>query len=142
MELMLTMTKRNMVPDAEWERQGRLLELGVKHASVIAMELGLSAQTVSRELKRRGFRKNALLHLSMAKIERSLAQKARSRAIMDLPEALRRQHIAQANMGAAAVVIQALIKADLDGDITKANAVIEPLADAVGAKVYGRRRKA
>jgi hypothetical protein len=61
---------------------------------------------------------------------------------MDLPEALRRQHIAQANMGAAAVVIQALIQADLDGDITKANAVIEPLADAVGAKVYGRRRKA
>lgn len=139
---MLTMTKRNMVPDAEWERQGRLLELGVKHASVIAKELGLSAQTVSREMKRRRFRKNALLHLSMDKIERSLAQKARSRAIMDLPEALRRQHIAQANMGAAAVVIQALIQADLDGDITKANAVIEPLADAVGAKVYGRRRKA
>lgn len=136
------MPKRNMVPDDEWERQGLLLELGVKHASQIAMELGVSAQTVSREMKRRGYRKNALLHVSVAKIESSLASKARIRAIMDLPQARRRQHIAQANMRAAAVVMKALVQAERDGDITKANAVIEPIAAAVGVNLSGKRRRA
>jgi len=136
------MPKRNMVPDAEWDRQGRLLELGVKHASEIAMELGVSSQTVSREMKRRGYRKNALLHVSVAKIESYLDEKARSQAIMDLPEARRRQHIAKANMEAVGAMVEAIIQADLDGDICNANAVIEPLADAVGIKLHGKRRRA
>ncbi|MFO6428467.1 hypothetical protein ACLBKT_00040 [Erythrobacter sp. W302b] len=131
-----------MIPDAEWERQGRLLELGVKHASEIAMELGVSSQTVSREMKRRGFRKNALLPVSLAKIESYLDKKARSQAIMDLPEARRRQHIAKANMEAVGAMVEAIIQADLDGDICKANAVIEPLAAAVGVKLHGKRRRA
>ncbi|MFO6446034.1 hypothetical protein ACLBKU_02705 [Erythrobacter sp. NE805] len=135
------MTKKNTVPDAEWERQGQLLELGVKHASQIARELGVSPDTVSREMKRRGYRKNALLHVSAAKIESLLTSKARMRAIMDLPEARRRQHIAQANLQAAALVIKALVQAERDGDITKANAVIEPLAAAVGVKLPGKRRR-
>ncbi|WP_301750466.1 hypothetical protein [uncultured Erythrobacter sp.] len=131
-----------MVPDAEWDRQGRLLELGVKHASEIAMELGVSSQTVSREMKRRGYRKNALLHVSVAKIESYLAKKARMKAIMDLPEARRRQHIAHANMEALEEMMRAIMQANMDGDITKANAVIEPLADAVGIKLHGKRRRA
>jgi hypothetical protein len=130
-----------MVPDPEWERQGLLLELGVKHASGIAMELGVSAQTVSREMKRRGYRKNALLHVSVARIESYLASKARRREIMNLPEALRRQHAAKATMEALGVMMKAITQADIDGDITKANAVIEPLAEAVGAKFYGKRRR-
>ena len=131
-----------MVPDAEWDRQGRLLELGVKHASEIAMELGVSSQTVSREMKRRGYRKNALLHVSVAKIESYFDKKARSQAIMGLPEARRRQHIAKANMEAVGAMVEAIIQANLDGDICKANAVIEPLAAAVGVKVHGKRRRA
>jgi len=131
-----------MVPDAEWERQGQLLALGVKHASQIAIELGVSAQTVSREMKRRGYRKNALLHVSISKIESYLAQKARTRAIMDLPQAKRRQQAAKATMEALEFMMQAIIQADLDGDITKANVVIEPLAAAVGVKLHGKRRRA
>ncbi|MFO6448236.1 hypothetical protein ACLBKU_13960 [Erythrobacter sp. NE805] len=136
------MTKKNTVPDAEWERQGRLLELGVKHASQIAMELGVSAQTVSRELKRRGYRKNALLHRSVEEIERYHTMKARQRAIMHLPEARRRQIAAKVTMEALAGMMQAIIQADMDGDITKANVVIEPLAAAVGVKFHGKRRRA
>lgn len=142
LELMLTMATRNMVPDAVWERQGQLLERGVKGFSEIAKELGVSPQTVSREMKRRGYRKNALLHVSVAEIERRHAKKARHREIMDLPSAHRRQQIAQANMQAAAVVMKALVQAEKDGDITKANAVIEPLAAAVGIKLPGKRRRA
>ena len=59
-----------MVPDGEWERQATQLELGLNNFSEIARELGISSQTVSREMKRRGVRKNALLHMSVAKIER------------------------------------------------------------------------
>lgn len=131
-----------MVPDAEWERQGQLVEHGLKSFSEIAIEVGVSPQTVSREMKRRGYRKNALLNVSVAKIESYLVSKARSREIMDLPDALRRQHAAKATMEALGVMMKALTQADMDGDITKANAVIEPLADAVGAKFYGKRRRA
>lgn len=136
------MPKRNMVPESEWERQGRLLELGIKHVSEIAMELGVSAQTASRELKRRGFRKNALLHLSVDEIERYYAMQARNRAIMGIPEAIRRQQAVTATMEALDRMMQAVIRADLDGDITKANTVIEPLATAFGVKLHGKRRKA
>ena len=136
------MPGRNMVPDAEWERQGRLLELGLKHASAVAIELGVSPQTVSREMKRRGFRKNALLHLSVDEIERYYAMQARNRAIMGIPEAIRRQKEAKATMETLDRMMQAVIRADLDGDITKANAVIEPLADSLGVKLKGKRRKA
>ena len=57
------------------------LEFGIKSASEVAMELGVSGQTVSREMKRRGVRKNALLHLSVAEIERYHASKARQQAM-------------------------------------------------------------
>lgn len=106
------------------------------------MELCVSGQTVSREMKRRGVRKNALLHLSVAEIERYHASKARHQAVMDLPHAKRRQQAAKATMEVLEVMMRAIIQADMDGDICKANAVIEPLAEAIGIKLHGRRRRA
>lgn len=134
------MAKRNIIPDEEWSRQGKLYELGRKHGTQIAKELNVSPQTVYREMKRRGIRKAALVHEEAAAIERYLRQKARHRAHMNLPAARRRQKAIQSRHLVLSVMMKAIIEADKAGDLTTANPIIEKVADAVGVQIHGRKR--
>lgn len=126
------------IPDAAWDEQATLYELGFKHANEIARDLGVSPQTVSRRMKQRGAVKGSRVSESIQELVATLDRKARNAALMKLPDTQRRRLIAEANVRAVGCMVAAVLEADRQGDITLAAPLIDCVGDALGVR---RRRK-
>ena len=117
--------QRKSISESQWQAAADAFELGTKHASQIAQELGVSASTVSREFKRRGVRKACRVKESVAALEAALDAKDRRLA------PLRRAEEAAAMERLAAInsliggMMKSLIAADRAGNLAAAGPMVE-----------------
>tara|TARA_B100002049_G_C16040816_1_gene358847 strand:+ start:797 stop:1198 length:402 start_codon:yes stop_codon:yes gene_type:complete len=128
------MPAKNKMAEKTWDEQAALYEFGFKHGNQIARELGVSPQTVSRQMKRRGAVKGSRVNETIQDLEARLDRKARSAALMHLSDSQRRRKVAEANLQAVGHMVAALIEADRQGDLTLATPVIDRMGSMLGKK--------
>ena len=133
------MPAKNTISDETWDEQAALYELGFKHGAQIARELGVSPQTVSRQMKRRGAVKGSRVNESIQDLEERLDRKARCAALMELSDSQRRRKVVEANMEAVGQMVAALLEADRQGDLALAAPAIDRMASTLGQKRKRRR---
>lgn len=131
------MPSKNTIPEDVWATQAVLYELGLKHGNEIAEELGVSPQTVSRQMKRRGVVKGSRVHETVARLDAELDRKARCAAIMEMSDSRRRRKVSQTNAQAIGFMVKALLDANRQGDL----AVAAPAIDRIYMAVAGKRRR-
>ena len=131
------MPAKNKIADAVWDEQTDLYEIGLKHACEIAEELGVSPQTVSRELKRRGAIKGSRVNQSVEDLVALLDRKKKRAALVELSESRSRRKIAEANTRVVGGMLAALIRADEQGDLSS----VAPLVVSIGKAFGGKRLK-
>lgn len=133
------MPAKNTISEQTWNEQAALYELGFKHGNQIARELGVSPQTVSRQMKRRGAVKGSRVSESVQGLEAALDRKARCAALMELSDSQRRRKVVEANLEAVGQMVAALLEADRQGDLTLAAPAIDRMASTLGQKRKRRR---
>jgi IS30 family transposase len=133
------MPAKNTISEQAWDEQAALYELGFKHGNQIARELGVSPQTVSRQMKRRGAVKGSRVNETMQDLEAALDRKARCAALMELSDSERRRRVVEANLEAVGQMVAALLEADRQGDLTLAAPAIDRMASTLGQKRKRRR---
>ncbi len=133
------MPAKNTISEQTWNEQAALYELGFKHGNQIARELGVSPQTVSRQMKRRGVVKGSRVNETIQDLEAALDRKARCAALMDLSDSQRRRKVVEANLEAVGKMVAALLEADRQGNLTLAAPVIDRMASTFGQKRRLRR---
>lgn len=133
------MPAKNTISEQTWDEQAALYELGFKHVTQIARELGVSPQTVSRQMKRRGAVKGSRVSESVQGLEAALDRKARCAALMELSDSQRRRRVVEANLEAVGQMVAALLEADRQGDLTLAAPAIDRMASTLGQKRKRRR---
>lgn len=135
------MPAKNTISEQLWDEQAALYELGFKHGNQIARELGVSSQTVSRHMKRRGAVKSSRVSESIHDLVVALDRKERCAALMEVSDSQRRRKVAEANANAVGHMVAALLEADKQGDLSKAAPVIDRVGKTVGVR-RKRRSKA
>lgn len=128
------MATKNTVSQDEWDKQADLFELGFKHASEIAAELGVSSQTVARQMKSRGAVKGARVSQSTDDLVSMLNHKAKLRALKFVTDSRHRRMVSEANTQAVGQMVAAILQADKQGDLSQVMPIIELMGKAVGAK--------
>ena len=128
------MPAKNTISEQTWDEQAALYELGFKHATQIATDLGVSPQTVSRQMKRRGAVKGSRVNETIQDLKAALDRKARCAALMDLSDSQRRRKVVEANLEAVGKMVAALLEADRQGDLTLAAPVIDRVESKLGHK--------
>lgn len=134
------MPAKNKISEQTWDEQADLYEIGFKHANQITRELGISPQTVSRQMKRRGAVKGSRVNETIQDLEARLDRKARCAALMHLSDSQRRRKVAEANMQVVGHMVAALIEADRQGDLTLATPVIDRMGSMFGKKRTRQRQ--
>ena len=128
------MPAKNTISEQTWDEQAALYELGFKHGNQIARELGVSPQTVSRQMKSRGAVKGCRVSESVQDLKAALDRKARCAALMELSDSERRRRVVEANLEAVGQMVAALLEADRQGDLTLAAPAIDRMASTLGQK--------
>lgn len=128
------------VNEAAWDEQLALYELGFKHGNEIAVTLGVSPSTVSRQLRLRGAVKGSRATETIKNLEALLDHKAMVRTRMKIMESQRRRQAAAALTEQVGNMVAALVAASESGDITFANPTVETTERIVGDRRRGRRR--
>jgi IS30 family transposase len=116
---------RKSVSEAQWLAAADAYELGTKHASQIARELGVSASTVSREFKRRGCVKACRVEESIAPLVAELDARDRVRTMRlhaEIDAAAERRATLDRLMDQ---MMKSLVAADKTGNLAAANPVID-----------------
>ena len=139
----MIMPKNCNVTPEQWDQATDFFELGFRNGRQLAAELGVSPQTVMREMKKRGAKKGSRVNQTVVQLEAFLNRKrqreARMRAAAEYTAAPRRA----AGLAAIDRMVKALTEADRRGDITLAEDVMAQTATAFGARVPRKvRRKA
>lgn len=135
------MSAKKRITEAEWDEQLGPYELGFKHGNEIAMALGVSPSTVSRQLRRRGAVKGSRATETVKNLEALLDHKAMVRTRMEVMDSQRRLQASEALSEHVGKMVAALIAASEQGDITLANPVMEKMERMVGRRRQGRRRR-
>ena len=133
------MPAKNTISERTWNEQVALYELGFKHGNQIACELGVSPQTVSRQMKRRGVVKGSRVNETIQDLEAALDRKAQCAALMELSDSQRRRRVVEANLEAVGQMVAALLEADKQGDLALAAPMINRMASTLGQKRKRRR---
>lgn len=116
---------RESVSETQWQVAVDAYELGTKHASQIARELGVSGSTVSRELKRRGCQKACRVAESIAGLVAALDEKDRRLAPQrEAAEATAIQRLSAIN-DLIDVMMKNIIAADRAGNLAAAAPMVE-----------------
>ena len=130
----MTSRSLNSISEAEWQAAAEAYELGTKHASQIARELGVSPATVSREFKRRGCRKACRVAEIVAALEAELDAKDRvhaRRREAKLVAAADRCAMLDKLIGG---MVKSIIAADRAGSLAAAGPAIEKMRKSIGAR--------
>jgi DNA-binding MurR/RpiR family transcriptional regulator len=75
----MTNARPKSIPKEAWDKAAEAYELGTKHGTAIARELGVSPATVSREFKRRGCRKGCRAFETVVALNAALDERDRER---------------------------------------------------------------
>jgi IS30 family transposase len=127
-------TPRKLVTQEQWLEAVDAYELGIRHASEIAHDLGVSAATVSREFKRRGATKACRVEETVADLEAALDEKARRDARRNAArEAAAMERSAELDR-LVAELMRSIVAAGKAGDLTLANPTITEVSKALGVK--------
>lgn len=133
--------RKATVSDREWTKQVEVFERGLKHANAIARELGVSPQTVSREMKDRGAVKGSRVGEYIIELNEKLDGEARDRAKLKAEkekiEFARWLQISQSYTNRLDGMLDALMVADEAGDL----ALARPVVDHVGGAFPPKRRR-
>lgn len=105
------------------------------------MELGVSPQTVSRQMRKRGAVKGAMVRQSIEGLVAMLDRKERRAALAALSDNQRRRKVTEANVKAVGFMVAALLDADKQGDLALAAPIIERMELALGGKHKKRARR-
>lgn len=135
------MAAKNTIPESTWDEQAMLYALGFKHGNQIAMEFGVSPQTVSREMKKRGAIKGSRVDEVLMGLKVQLDLKARRRTLMDLMDSQHRVAASRALMDRVGHMVAALLEADRQGDLSLAAPAIADLEHMLGGVRRKRRRR-
>ena len=116
---------RKIVTEQQWRDAIDVYELGCKHASQIATDLGVSPATVSREFKRRGARKACRVAESIAPLVAELDAKDRRLApLRRAKEVAAMERLAAIN-GLIDEMMKGIIAANRAGNLAAAAPVVE-----------------
>ena len=116
---------RKSISERQWQAAVEAYELGTRHASRIARDLGVSPSTVSREFKRRGCVKACRVAESVAALEAALDAKDRKLAPRrQAAEAAAAERCAQLDRLIGGMM-KSLIAAERAGDLARARPMIE-----------------
>ena len=116
---------RKSISERQWQAAVNAYELGTKHASQIARDLGVSSSSVSREFKRRGCVKACRVAESVAALEAALDAKDRRLAPQrQATEAAAMERLAAIN-SLIDGMMKSLIAADRAGNLAAAGPMIE-----------------
>lgn len=141
MEQKYTMTRKCVVSNKQWEDAANRFELGLRNGNELARDLGVSPQTVMREMKRRGARKGSRVHEALgelnALIDRKQRLAARRRAEL---ERMAEEH-AESTLALVGQMVAAILKADQLGDLGLVAGTIDQATAALGAKLPRRSRR-
>ena len=118
---------RKPISERQWQAAADAYELGTKHASQIARELGVSSSTVSRVFKLRGCIKACRVAESVAALEAALDAKDRRLA----PQRRAQEAAAAARVYEIDRMIGAMVKSLIAADKTGNLAAAGPLIDQV-----------
>jgi IS30 family transposase len=125
---------RKSITEEQWRSAVESYELGTRHASQIASELGVSAATVSREFKRRGAQKACRVEETVADLKAALDAKARREVRRQAAqEAAAMERSAELNR-LVRELMRSVMAAGEAGDLTLANPTIIEVSRALGVK--------
>ena len=126
------------VCEAQWRDAADRFELGIKNGKQLADELGVSPQTVMRQMKLMGAVKGSRAHETVVDLNAFLdlrdRRKAHARMLAETLAAERRA----AGLAILNEMMKAIVDADGTGDLTCANEVVAVAAAALGARVSKR----
>ena len=126
---------RKPISERQWQAAADAYELGIKHASQIARELGVSSSTVSRVFKLRGCIKACRVAESVAALEAALDAKDRR---------LAPQHRAEEAAAAKRLseidrmidqMVRSIVAAEKAGKLSAATGAIEEVARSLGLRL-------
>jgi IS30 family transposase len=122
---------RKSITEEQWRDAVESYELGTKHASEIADDLGVSAAAVSREFKRRGARKACRVEETVADLKAALDAKARREAQRQaVREAAALERSAELDRLVRALMASVMAASEA-GDLTLANPTITEVTKAL-----------
>lgn len=122
------------ITEEHWRKAAESYELGTKHASRIARDLGVSAATVSREFKRRGIRKGCRVEETVAELNAALDAKARKEARRQAArEAAALERSAELDR-LVRELMGSLVAASKAGDLSRANPTITEISKTLGLR--------
>lgn len=124
--------RRKSIPERQWQAAVEAYELGTKHGSQIARQLGVSAATVSREFKRRGCRKACRVAESVVGLEAALDAKDRAlarRREAEMAAAAERSASIDRLIGG---MMKSLIAAHRAGNLAAAGPLIDEVRRSLG----------
>ena len=130
----MTQTQNQVVTDEQWNKAADIFELGLKHASEIASDLGVSPSTVSRELKRRGCIKGSRSGETVIELEAFLKRRDQREALRRLPEREVAERLRAATDALIDDMMRTIMAADRAGDLTLANPKIDKILKALNVK--------
>jgi hypothetical protein len=140
MEFML-MPSRCKVSPEQWDYATDLFELGIRNGRELALDLRVSPQTVSREMRMRGAKKGSRSAETVVDLDDWLDRKQRRAASM---QTAAEHSVAQRRAAALAALngmLKAILMADCLGDITLADETIQRTASAFGVSVRRTARR-
>lgn len=124
---------RKSISESQWQAAIDAYELGTKHASQVARDLGVSASSVSREFKRRGCIKACRVAESVAALEAALDEKDRrlapQREAAEVAAAARCARIDRLMGG----MMKSLVAAERAGNLSAAGPMIEKIGRSLAA---------
>ena len=141
MESKLIMPKKCTVTPTEWDQATDLFELGFRHAKDLALELGVSPQTVMREMRRRGAKKGSRAFETVVDLEKQLDRKLRYRVYLKAEADRLAVERSMATLTMLDGMMAALLEGDRQGDLTLAGDVIEITGSAFGLVSSSSRRR-
>ena len=135
------MPNKCAVTASTWDRATDLFELGHCNGRQIADALGVSPQTVMREMRRRGAIHGSRVHETVAPLNARIDEKQR-RAALRRAEADRKA-IARttATMEFLDAMMKALVAADQRGDLASAAGMLDQVGSALGVSTSPRSRR-
>ena len=119
----------------KWDEATDFFELGFVNGRDLALDFGVSPQTVMREMRRRGAKKGSRVHETVVHLEARFDREARHRADVKLTAELAIAERRAAGLAILGSMMAALIEADRLGDVTLADPAIAKTAAFLGAPV-------
>ena len=133
--LSLYMAKKSKISGNQWDEATDFFELGLTNGKELALELGVSPQTVMREMRRRGAKKGSRVHETIVNIEARLDREARHRSDLKTKAKLALAERRAAGVAVLSGMMAALVEADRLGDLTLADTEIAQTGAIFGAPV-------